>query len=31
MIGPAGPHIHEHIGRLDITVNQPGSMGGIQG
>ena len=31
MIGPTGPCIHEHVGRLDITVHQPGGMGGIQG
>ena len=31
MIGPAGPRIHEHVGRLDITVHQPGCVGGIQG
>ena len=31
MIGPTGPRIHEHIGRFDITVHQPGGMSGIQG
>ena len=31
MIGPTGPRIHQHVGRLDITVHQPGGMGGIQG
>ena len=31
MIGPAGPRIDEHVGRLDVTVHQPGGMRGIQG
>jgi hypothetical protein len=31
MIGPAGSHIDEHVGRLDVTVHQPGGMRGIQG
>ena len=31
MIGSSGPGIHEHIGRLDITVHQSGGMSGIQG
>ena len=31
MIGPTGSRIHEHIGRLDITVDKPSGMGSIQG
>ncbi len=30
MIGPPWARVHEHIGRFDITVDQPGGMGGIQ-
>ena len=31
MIGSSGPGIHEHIGRLNITVYQAGGMSRIQG
>ena len=31
VIGPTGPRVHQHVGRLDITVHQPGSMGSVQG
>ena len=31
MIGPTRSRIDEDIGRLDITVDKPGGMGGVQG
>ena len=30
VIGPSGPRVHQHVGRLHVTVHQPGRVRGIQ-